>query len=350
MARVMIRGIYSTSMGKLALDNGYDVVNPTWTQAQRFSLSQEHKAADLLIREYSGKHRVLLTGKSEVLVDFVELLRDRLPDIAIWTSQQNRGMVYPIVRRNVESRWEAIRVEGNLRPEAAVEIEVPLLAKQELDKIRNEVAYTVPGHHFCRAGSEALSNLVTFAEKLVIDGYMSKDVVSQLFSSTMSSFAPRKGELVGIEHVKLDGRTVILTAGKVVRRGKGSVVLRRTFSGRGRYDGLGTEIGAGDYGLTAINQGNWFVASQYYGPDHSYKGGHYSICTPTQLYENYATYVDLGIDVIDKPNGEPEIIDQDDLESAYEREVISQWLRERAIEEAETLHHSLEERKQELPR
>lgn len=350
MARVMIRGIYSTSMGKLALDNGYDVVNPTWTQAQRFSLSQEHKAADLLIREYGGKHRVLLTGKSEVLVDLVELLKDRLPDVAIWTSQQNRGMVYPIVRRNVESRWEAIRVEGNLRPEAAVEIEVPLLAKQELDKIRNEVAYTVPGHHFCRAGSEALSNLVTFAEKLVIDGYMSKDVVSQLFSSTMSSFAPRKGELVGIEHVKLDGRTVILTAGKVVRRGKGSVVLRRTFSGRGRYDGLGTEIGAGDYGLTAINQGNWFVASQYYGPDHSYKGGHYSICTPTQLYENYATYVDLGIDVIDKPNGEPEIIDQDDLESAYEREVISQWLRERAIEEAETLHHSLEERKQELPR
>ncbi|MDH5703411.1 MAG: DUF402 domain-containing protein [Aigarchaeota archaeon] len=350
MARVMIRGIYSTSMGKLALDNGYDLVNPTWTQAQRLSLSQEHKAADLLIREYGGKHRVLLTGKSEVLVDLVELLKDRLPDVAIWTSQQNRGMVYPIVRRNVESRWEAIRVEGNLRPEAAVEIEVPLLAKQELDKIRNEVAYTVPGHHFCRAGSEALSNLVTFAEKLVIDGYMSKDVVSQLFSSTMSSFAPRKGELVGIEHVKLDGRTVILTAGKVVRRGKGSVVLRRTFSGRGRYDGLGTEIGAGDYGLTAINQGNWFVASQYYGPDHSYKGGHYSICTPTQLYENYATYVDLGIDVIDKPNGEPEIIDQDDLESAYEREVISQWLRERAIEEAETLHHSLEERKQELPR
>lgn len=350
MARVMIRGIYSTSMGKLALDNGYDVVNPTWTQAQRLSLSQEHKAADLLIREYGGKHRVLLTGKSEVLVDLVELLKDRLPDVAIWTSQQNRGMVYPIVRRNVESRWEAIRVEGNLRPEAAVEIEVPLLAKQELDKIRNEVAYTVPGHHFCRAGSEALSNLVTFAEKLVIDGYMSKDVVSQLFSSIMSSFAPRKGELVGIEHVKLDGRTVILTAGKVVRRGKGSVVLRRTFSGRGRYDGLGTEIGAGDYGLTAINQGNWFVASQYYGPDHSYKGGHYSICTPTQLYENYATYVDLGIDVIDKPNGEPEIIDQDDLESAYEREVISQWLRERAIEEAETLHHSLEERKQELPR
>jgi len=345
MTSVMIRGIYSTSMARLALDNGYDVVNPTWTQAQRFNLSQEHKAADLSIVEYGGKHRVLVSGKSQVVMDFVDLLKDRLPDAAIWISQENRGTIYPLMRRTVGSHSEAIQAEGNARAEEVVEVEVPLLAKQELDKIRSEVAYTVPGHHFCRAGSEALSNLVTFAEKLVIDGHVSGDIVSELFSSIMGSFAPRKGEFVGIEHVKLDGRTVLLTPGKVVRRGKGAIVLRRTFSGRGHYNGLRAEIRAGDYGLTAVSQGNWFVASQYYGADHVYKGGHYSICTPTQLYENYATYVDLGIDVIDRSDGEPEIVDQSDLESAYECGVVSQWLRDRAIEEAKTLQHSLEERK-----
>ena len=345
MASVMIRGIYSTSMARLALDNGYEVVNPTWTQAQRFSLSQEHRAADLSIAEYGAKHRVILSGKSEVVADFVELLKDRLPDAAIWMTQHSRGTIYPFVRRNVESDSDAIDAERNPEAEDVVEVEVPLLAKQELDKVRSAVAYTVPGHHFCRAGGEALSNLVTFAEKLVIDGHTPGDVVSELFSSIMSSFAPRNGEFVSIEHVKLDGRTVLLTPGKVVRRGKGSVVLRRTFSGRGRYDGLGTEIRAGDYGLTAVSQGTWFVASQYYAADHSYKGGHYSICTPTQLYENYATYVDLGIDVIDRSDGPPEIVDQQDLESAYELGVISQWLRERATEEAKTLQHNLEERK-----
>lgn len=343
MPSLMIRGIYSTSMGKLALDNGYDVVNPTWTQARRFNLSQEHKAADLSIGEYGRKHRILLKGRSDAVTEFVGLLKDRLPDAAIWESQQDRGTIYPLMRRNVGPRSEAIRAEGDLRAGAVVEVEVPLIAKQELDKVRSEVAYTVPGHHFCRAGSEALSNLVTLAERLVIEGHTRGDVVSELFSSIMNSFAPRKGEFVGIEHVKLDGRTAILTPGKVVRRGKGSVVLRRTFSGRGRYDGLGTEIRPRDYGLTAINRGNWFVASRYYGTDHIYKGGHYSICTPIQLYESYATYVDLGVDVIDRTDGKPEIVDQHDLKNAYEQGVITRWLRDRAMEEAKTLQHNLEE-------
>ena len=142
MASLMIRGIYSTSMARLALDNGYEVVNPTWTQAQRFSLSQEHKAADLSIAEYGGKHRVILSGKSEAAADFVELLKDRLPDAAVWMTQQNRGTIYPFVRRNVESNSDAIHAERNLRAEDVVEIEMPLLAKQELDKVRSGVAYT----------------------------------------------------------------------------------------------------------------------------------------------------------------------------------------------------------------
>jgi predicted RNA-binding protein associated with RNAse of E/G family len=74
------------------------------------------------------------------------------------------------------------------------------------------------------------------------------------------------------------------------------------------------------------------------------KGEYYSICTPIEIYENYIRYVDLGIDIIKIPNNPPKVIDIEELEEAYKKGIISQWLKEKAHKEVEEILNTIQKK------
>jgi protein associated with RNAse G/E len=155
---------------------------------------------------------------------------------------------------------------------------------------------------------------------------------------------PKINQLVRIQHVKLNGRIINLTPGKVIYRNGNKIILKRKFKSEGIYNGLGIKKNIGDYALTEISRENWFVYSKYYNFMNNLKGEYYSICTPIEIYENYIRYVDLGIDIIKIPNNPPKVIDIEELEEAYKKGIISQWLKEKAHKEVEEILNTIQKK------
>jgi predicted RNA-binding protein associated with RNAse of E/G family len=91
------------------------------------------------------------------------------------------------------------------------------------------------------------------------------------------------------------------------------VVFRREFL-EGRYDGLDVPIRKGDYCLTEIREGEWYVKHSYYSKQHLGIGNYYNINTPTELYPYGARYVDLEVDVIQRANENAFLIDREKFE------------------------------------
>ena len=81
---------------------------------------------------------------------------------------------------------------------------------------------------------------------------------------------------------------------------------------RGNYDGLNIEINEGDYAISTIAHGKEHIKHEYYSKQGELIGKYFSINTPIEIYPNFARYIDLEIDVIEKDN-KREIIDKEDL-------------------------------------
>ena len=91
------------------------------------------------------------------------------------------------------------------------------------------------------------------------------------------------------------------------------VVFKREFSG-GRYDGLDLPIRKGDYRLTEVREGEWYIRHSYFSREHLSIGEYFNINTPTELYPYGARYVDLEVDVIQRAGENAFAIDQEKLE------------------------------------
>ncbi len=206
-----------------------------------------------------------------------------------------------------------------------------------MDEIRGSVIFTLPYHHYLKACGQNVSEMVSFIEKIVSEKLINENIILDKFLENIKNMLPRMNQLIKIQHVKLDGRIISLTPGKVIYRNNNKIILKRKFKSEGIYDGLGIKKDIGDYALTEISRENFFTYSKYYSFMNNLKGEYYSICTPIEIYENYVRYVDLGIDVIKIPNNPPKIIDVEEMEEAYKKGIISEWLKEKAYKEAEEI-------------
>ena len=309
--RFAVRGIYSTALIKVLLDHGFELTNPTRSQRERFG-AEDKGEADLTIHEnLRNRHYVELRGLSEAVEEAVKCIMDRVGDALI-------------LRRSGEELTVA-------------RIGFPAHSKKVLDQVRAEVAYTVPWHHYCRAGGEALSVLVSFAEDLAELGLASEEDISQLFERTVLRISPRRGVMVKILHDKPDGLTIKLKPGKTVWRGEGEVRIQRRIMSGGIYDGLNVPKSPGDYAITEAKLMEWYTKTRYYDISGKLKGTYYNVCTPIALYPDHIHYFDLEVDVIVRPDSHAEIIDAEKLEKAVEDGRIPRRLGEKAVEKAEEL-------------
>jgi len=208
-----------------------------------------------------------------------------------------------------------------------VNVEFPALSKRTLDEFRRCVALTMKGHHFYKACGRRVSSAIDMAEKLLEKG-CSLTEVEDLLKRTVEAEFPIVGSVIGMEHVKLDGKMFHLGEALVEAfdRNQSRLRLSRVFERKGVYDGLGTMKEPGDRAVTEAKVGDWHFETQYFSQEGRYKGTYINLNTPIELYPNAIRYVDLEVDVCVWPNGTIRKLDEEKLEKAAAEGLVTEKL------------------------
>jgi protein associated with RNAse G/E len=211
-------------------------------------------------------------------------------------------------------------------------------ARVALDEDRRAVTTTMPGHHRIKAGTEAASAAVDFVEAVA-----DPDGDDEFpFAAVARQFGPREGDRIAIAHGKPDGRAFRLGRGEVTSvESDGTVTVRREMRSAGTYDGLGTDREPGDEAVTKLREGRSWYPTIYRGADGESKGTYVNVCTPVEVFPDAARYVDLHVDVVKRPDGTVERVDDDELDAAVDAGDVPEELAERARTVAASVERAL---------
>ncbi|MCX5906481.1 MAG: DUF402 domain-containing protein, partial [Deltaproteobacteria bacterium] len=297
--RVKIRGIYSTALTKLFLDAGYAIVDPTPEIQERFDLPSGGGSPQILIQNRLDHQGVEILGEADQISRVVRLFQEILFD-AILLEFTTPAEVEEVVGREGEDL-------------ARARMEFPGIAKGMLDRIRSAVIPTLDLHHRLRIiDAQALKR----AEKQLLGHPERKEGLEKEMFQKMVLEPLRQGELIRLEHIKVSAKGVRPREGVRVELKDDPegwrLVMKRTFQ-QGRYDGLHLPIEPGDYSLTEVLEGAFFLRHAYYSRDGKLKGEYYNINTAVEFYPAGARYVDLEIDVIRRPGEKPFVEDREKL-------------------------------------
>ncbi|MFB6284436.1 MAG: DUF402 domain-containing protein [Halobacteria archaeon] len=218
----------------------------------------------------------------------------------------------------------------------------------KLDKLRDEVLTTVPGHHRIKSLDGDAAKAVDFAEKLgisVSDGFgetLRNSGNGDVEEAVWETWGPRVGDDVYINHHKPDGGGYSLGRGRVMDRdvSEGLFVVSRKLGSGGSYDELSAEKEKGDRAVTTFREGRWSYETEYRDADGDLKGRYVNVCTPLAVDPTSVEYVDLYVDVVIEGQGEDktvEVVDRDELKNSVKTGSVSQELAEKAVEVAESI-------------
>jgi hypothetical protein len=231
-------------------------------------------------------------------------------------------------------------------PIVVANLELPGAAKEKLDRIRSGVLPTLRNHHRLRIIN---SNLIESAEaELARCPEHRGDLEKRLLKEAILEPLIRDG-LVRLEHIRPSGKPMRPREGTIQSVGENRIIFKRNFS-QGRYDGLDLPIHEGDYCLTEIREGEWYVRHSYFSKDHVRIGEYFNINTPTEFYPFGARYVDLEVDVIRRAGENAFVIDNEKLDMLARKGCIGKGLQEKATLVAEWMLRGLNrEKAKDLP-
>jgi len=211
--------------------------------------------------------------------------------------------------------------------------------KEILDELRSKTTPTMPWHHAVKSTAPHMGQIVDYAEKLPQHGVEPGKLRLALLDYLAEKLNAAK--TIKIIHVKPDATVLELGPAHVLsatREGdKLLITLERRVRSHGVYDGLGVDKEPGDRIVTEIDTSTWVVKHTYYSPDGERKGTYYNINTPPEVTDTAIIYLDLEVDVVKKPGEKPRIIDEDKLREALEKDIITETLYKKALEEARRL-------------
>jgi hypothetical protein len=311
-----IRGIYATALTRFFLDRGFKVALSSGPMAERFGGSagfDAFQAPDAQILDLDSKQGIFVEGEEGILEDLLIQVRD--------------GFFDAVTRRKAKD---------------VIEIEFPFASKSRLDEMRSAVLPTLLLHHRLKiiasaqvdlAEEEALPHHPEMRESL------SRDMERAFIWSRYES-----GSELAIEHVKPDGRVLLLSEGEIVKADyarKRLVLKRFKFKGRSKYDGLGIPKQEGDYAVSEIREGDWYCSHTYFRTNGERIGTYYNINTPVEFYPDRIRYIDLEIDVVQFTEGRVVVVDEEELEKQFNAGRLSAKLRDKSRTEAYALRDSL---------
>jgi predicted RNA-binding protein associated with RNAse of E/G family len=236
------------------------------------------------------------------------------------------------------------------------DIEFPAEVKEALDKTRAKIKPTVDKHHFYKSAGYA--PLVDLVELVIEDRPEERKYITSKLDKVIGMDMPRVDDPINIEHVKLDGRSILLTKGRVVETNARGLIIRRQFRHTSRKlkllqdypEGVEVPRDDGDYALTEVVPGSMTLVTEYYSRNDELKGTYLNINTGVELYPSNGSgpgrirYVDLEIDVIKTPfeeNGRVRVIDQHLLKRAVQRGFITKEMANQARSRADAIHDEL---------
>jgi len=111
LARVQVRGIYSTALTKLLLDNDFEIVQPSAKIKERFNLEENQESPDLVIYDRRDRQGVYARGKVEPLDIFCSILRSHLDDVIIRKWAFTIGGIYKGLVKQVDSSSSTVLVD-----------------------------------------------------------------------------------------------------------------------------------------------------------------------------------------------------------------------------------------------
>jgi len=215
----------------------------------------------------------------------------------------------------------------------------------ELDDVRRGVTPTMPGHHRTKAGANAASAAVDLVESLCPDlgsGAAGDETADFPFGVVTSHFGPSVGDRIPLHHGKPDGRTITLGQATVQDLdADGSVTLEREMGSSGTYDGLETTRERGDRATTKIVEGRWWYPTMYRSAEGDYRGTYVNVCTPVEVFPDGVRYVDLHVDVVKRPDGSVERLDDDELDAAEAEGYVPPKLAKKARDVADAVEGAL---------
>ncbi len=314
-----VRGIYATALTRFFVDHRVAIADPSPEIRERFQGDEKIKLAEAVgveIRDRPDRQGIGVEGDPAKVERVCRLIRQHFFD----------AVLRPVP--DAERR--------------AVEIEFPDPAKRALDEIRNRVIPTVPNHHRLKI---IASEYVDLMEKVQLSGHPeTREAVGRNLEEELVWKALEKGEELAIEHVKADGRVILLSEGEILGREPAErrlLLQRRKFKGRSLYDGLNVSKEAGDYAITEAKEGGWFYKHTYCRLHGEPIGEYYNVNTPIEFYPDRIRYVDLEIDVLRWTEGRVEIVEEELLGRQLDLGYLSRELAEKARWVAEELREGL---------
>lgn len=305
--RIKLRGLYSLALGRLLLDAGHKLVDPTEELQAITGKEEVFGPEDLLVQDRYTLHGVDVLGETEKVWEFLRLLQTHLIDTVL-------------VRLDPDEDRD-----GWVR--AAVEF--PGASKDTLDTIRAKVVPTVFRHHRLKIVD---SRAVSRVEKNLMDPQGTGLEGNKLFQEVVMGSLGRGGS-VRLEHVRVGARPPRPREAVLLEVTQEGFVAKRRLS-VGWYDGLDMPIEEGDYAITEVREGAWSVRHTYYSASGILKGEYHNVNTPVELYPYGARYVDLEVDVVRRPGDPPMLLDRERLELLAREGYISERLKSKALEVA----------------
>ncbi|MFW9957630.1 MAG: ribonuclease E/G [Candidatus Odinarchaeota archaeon] len=301
-----------------------------------------HKLATLgrKIREHTDNWGILWRTAAENLTD--KELQDEVDDLL--------DIAQRVYKNYNEMESTGILFEGT----SNADIEFPSEVKDALDKTRAKIKPTIDRHHFYK--SAGYSSLIDLAETIIEERPEERAYITSKLEKIVSKDMPKVDDTVNIEHVKLDGRNIVLARGRIVENNPKGFVIMRQFRHTNRklklvqeYDeGVDVVGDEGDYALTQVQPGAMTLFTNYYSRNGRVKGTYVNINTGVEVYPSNGgnpgriRYVDLEIDVVRAPvDQEPRIIDQHLLKRAVQRGFITEEMAEHSRTRAEAAFQQL---------
>jgi len=227
----------------------------------------------------------------------------------------------------IEERAKSAQLLEVVYPgEALTLVRFSRISKEYLDNVRNSVIPTAPLHHSIKSCNAIPQEVADLVDMIISEGADRGAIKKALIKYIIKIFSTKPR--IFIKHFKPTGECFNLGPAYIdsikIHNLDVEIVLRRVIRGEGMYDGLGVSKEPGDTAITTIKTNDWLVIHKYYSQSGEIKGIYININTPPEVRpDGVISYIDLFVDIVAKPNAEPQVIDFDEFKSACEESIIS---------------------------
>jgi len=112
--KTKIRGIYSTALTKLILDQGFEIVQPSVTVTERFRLKENSESPDLEVYDRYDQQGIQALGKPESINAFNSILQSYLDDVIIRSWRVTTDGIYKGLVRGLDPETNSFLIDIGL--------------------------------------------------------------------------------------------------------------------------------------------------------------------------------------------------------------------------------------------